>query len=143
MEKRFIDNLISKQTAQTGVIKKEDTTVTFEKDLLENTINDKHLSVYFDFNKPVAIEDSKSAIDLILSYLRNDPRCVLEIYGYSDDANVAGYNSNLSEIRAMNVKAILEEAGIEPSRLFVNPRGADASMTQDSEEAGSAVFTIR
>jgi len=41
----------------------------------------------------------------------------------------------LSNLRATNVKTILEKAGVESSRLNVVGEGADTSIQKDSEAA--------
>lgn len=105
-------------------------------------INDRYFSVYFDFDKAIPIENSTAAIDVILTYLRNNPNSNLEIYGYVDQVVASHCNDNLSDMRAKNVKTILEKAGVEFSRLIIIPKGADASIAEDSEEARRVTFRV-
>ncbi|MCV9929554.1 OmpA family protein [Flavobacterium sp. LS1R49] len=109
--------------------------VVVEKDLMKEMINDKYYSVYFDFNKSTPIENSTAAIDVVLTYLRKNPSASLDILGYADQVGKSEYNEKLSNLRATNVKTILEKSGISPSRLNVIPNGADTSIQKDSEEA--------
>lgn len=130
-----LENLISKQEPKTVIVEKQVAEIPVEKDLVKNMINDRYFSVYFDFNKAVPIENSTAAIDVILNYLRNNPKSNLEIYGNADQIGSSEYNNNLSDLRARNVKEILVKAGVEPSRLVAIARGADASIAKDSDEA--------
>lgn len=130
-----LESLITKQEPKTVVIEKQISTAPDEKDLIKNMINDRYFSVYFDFDKAIPIENSTAAIDVILTYLRNNPKSNLEIYGYADQVGASLYNDNLSDMRAKNVKIILEKAGVESSRLIIIPKGADASIAEDSEGA--------
>ncbi|KFF17903.1 OmpA family protein [Flavobacterium hydatis] len=106
-----------------------------EKDLVKEMINDKYYSVYFDFNKSTPIENSTAAIDVVLTYLRKNPSVSLDIIGYADQVGKSEYNDKLSNLRANNVKTILEKAGISSSRLNVVGKGADTSIEKNSEEA--------
>lgn len=106
-----------------------------DKDIVKDMINDKYYSVYFDFNKSTPIENSTAAIDVVLTYLRKTPSASLDILGYADQVGSSEYNEKLSNLRANNVKTILEKAGISSSRLNVIPNGADTSIQKDSEEA--------
>jgi len=110
-------------------------TVVSDKDLIKEMINAKYYSVYFDFNKSTPIENSTAAIDVILTYLRKNPSASLDIIGYADQVGKSEYNDKLSNLRATNVKTILEKAGVESSRLNVVGEGADTSIQKDSEAA--------
>lgn len=106
-----------------------------DKDLVKNMINDKYFSVYFDFNKSTPAETSTAALDVVLTYLKNNPSASVDLLGYADQVGSSAYNEKLSNARANNVKTILEKAGIASSRINVLPQGADTSIAKDSEEA--------
>lgn len=106
-----------------------------EKDLIKNMINDKYFSVYFDFNKSTPAETSTAALDVVLTYLKNNPSSSVDLLGYADQIGKSEYNEKLSLARANNVKTILEKAGIAPSRINVLAQGADTTIAKDSEEA--------
>jgi OOP family OmpA-OmpF porin len=106
-----------------------------EKDLVKNMINDKYFSVYFDFNKSTPAETSTAALDVVLTYLKNNPSASVDLLGYADQVGKSEYNQKLSLARANNVKTILEKAGIASSRINVVAEGADTSIAKDSEEA--------
>ncbi|MRX69220.1 OmpA-OmpF porin, OOP family [Flavobacterium resistens] len=126
-----------KRTPEKQVIveKPVNNTVVNDKDVVKEMINDKYYSVYFDFNKSTPIENSTSVIDVVLSYLRKNPSASLDIVGHADQVGSSEYNNKLSNLRATNVKTILEKAGISSSRLNVISEGADTSIQKDSEEA--------
>jgi OOP family OmpA-OmpF porin len=106
-----------------------------EKDLIKNMINDKYFSVYFDFNKSTPAETSTAALDVVLTYLKNNPSSSVDLLGYADQVGKSEYNQKLSLARANNVKTILEKAGIASSRINVIAEGADTTIAKDSEEA--------
>jgi len=110
-------------------------TVVSDKDVVKDMINDKYYSVYFDFNKSTPIESSTAAIDVILAYLRKNPSAAIDVVGHADQVGSSEYNNKLANLRATNVKTILEKAGISSSRLNVVSEGADTSIQKDSEEA--------
>jgi OmpA-OmpF porin, OOP family len=107
-----------------------------EKDLIKEMINDKYFSVYFDFNKSTPAPTSTAALDVVLTYLKNNPSSSLDLVGYADQVGgQSEYNRKLSLARANNVKTILEKAGIASSRISVVAEGADTSIAKDSAEA--------
>ncbi|AWK03487.1 flagellar motor protein MotB [Flavobacterium crocinum] len=130
-----LQNQIKSIPQKQVVVEKPVTNTVKEKDVVKEMINDKYYSVYFDFNKTIPIENSTSAIDVILSYLRKNPSASVDIVGHADQVGSSEYNNKLSNIRATNVKTILEKAGIASSRLNVVAEGADTSIQKDSEEA--------
>ncbi|WP_264535545.1 OmpA family protein [Flavobacterium sp. N1736] len=131
-----LDALVKKIPEKQVIIEKPvTTTVVNDKDLLKEMIDAKYYSVYFDFNKATPIENSTAALDVVLTYLRKNPSANLDILGYADQVGSSEYNEKLSNLRANNVKTILEKAGIASSRLNVVAQGADTSIQKDSEEA--------
>ncbi|WPO79969.1 OmpA family protein [Flavobacterium sp. KACC 22761] len=126
-----IKNVPEKQV----IVEKPINNVVAEKDVVKDMINDKYYSVYFDFNKSTPIESSTSAIDVILAYLRKNPSASIDVVGHADQVGSSDYNNKLANLRATNVKTILEKAGISSSRLNVISEGADTSIQKDSEEA--------
>jgi len=131
-----LENLVKKMPEKQVIVEKPvTTTIVNEKDLVKEMIDAKYYSVYFDFNKATPIENSTAAIDVVLTYLRKNPSANLDILGYADQVGSSEYNEKLSNLRANNVKTILEKAGIASSRLNVVAQGADTSIQKDSEEA--------
>jgi len=128
--------LVNKAPEKQVIVEKQvAAAVVVDKDLIKEMINAQYYSVYFDFNKSTPIENSTAAIDVVLNYLRKNPSASLDILGYADQVGSSEYNEKLSNLRANNVKTILEKAGISSSRLNVVPNGADTSIQKDSEEA--------
>ena len=131
-----LENLVKKMPEKQVIVEKQvSAPVVADKDLIREMINAKYYSVYFDFNKATPIENSTAAIDVVLTYLRKNPSASLDILGYADQVGSSEYNDKLSNLRANNVKTILEKAGIASSRLNVVAQGADTSIQKDSEEA--------
>lgn len=140
-----LENQVSDLTAKVKTISEQKPTVIekqvnapapAEKDLIKNMINDKYFSVYFDFNKSTPAETSTAALDVVLTYLKNNPSASVDLIGYADQVGgQSQYNDKLSLARANNVKTILEKAGIASSRINVVAQGADMSIAKESEEA--------
>ncbi|WP_431243416.1 OmpA family protein [Flavobacterium sp. P21] len=131
-----LEEQIKKTPEKQVIIEKPVTnTVVADKDVVKDMVNDKYYSVYFDFNKATPIESSTSAIDVILAYLRKNPSASIDVVGHADQVGSSQYNDKLANLRATNVKTILEKAGISSSRLNVISEGADTSIQKDSEEA--------
>lgn len=131
-----LETLVKKTPEKQVIVEKPvTTTIVNDKDLIKEMIDAKYYSVYFDFNKSTPIENSTAAIDAVLTYLRKNPSANLDIIGYADQVGSAQYNEKLSNLRATNVKTILEQAGISSSRLNVISAGADTSIDKNSDEA--------
>lgn len=133
-----LENTVKNMPAKEVIVEKQVATVVpaaADKDLVKEMINDKYYSVYFDFNKSTPIESATAAIDVVLNYLRKNPSSNVDIIGYADQVGSTEYNEKLSSVRADNIKTILIQAGISPSRLHAFPAGADASIDKNSEEA--------
>ncbi|KAF2515400.1 OmpA family protein [Flavobacterium zhairuonense] len=130
-----LEEQIKKTPEKQVIVEKPINNVIADKDVVKDMINDKYYSVYFDFNKSTPIEASTSAIDVILAYLRKNPSASIDVVGHADQVGSSEYNDKLANLRATNVKTILEKAGISSSRLNVVSEGADTSIQKESEEA--------
>ena len=120
----------------------DSTSLTIQKEVVRDLINDGYVSSYFDFNKSVPTNISTEGIDFVLTYLRKNPASTVEIYGHADEIGKSAYNDKLSDARATSVKKMLMKAGIEESRLKVIAAGVDNSVEASSAEARKLVRRV-
>ena len=110
---------------------------------IKRLINEKYVVVYFDFdvrNKPTAA--SISAINFMVRYLNANPDATADLRGYADELGTNPYNDVLSKDRAVLVKGLLMEAGIDGSRLNPVAQGEDDSVDPKSEVARALVRRV-
>ncbi len=79
--------------------------------------------VYFDFNSAYVKKKERKKIALHSKWLKNRPHISIQIEGYCDEIGSEVYNYDLGERRAMAVKKIFIENGIEEKRLYVVTQG--------------------
>lgn len=107
------------------------------------------IDVYFDFAKATLKQpDSKVAIDIMDTLLRNDPMMKIEIQGHTDSIGTEKANQQLSENRAKSVMNALIAKGIDKSRISAVGYGETKPIADNSTEEGRAanrrvVFVIK
>jgi OOP family OmpA-OmpF porin len=111
-------------------------------DAVKRLVNEGYVSTYFDTNKTQPTNVSTEGIDFIKTYLKNNPKASVDIFGHADEIGTSERNSKLSKARAESVKAILVKAGIDASRLNVLASGEDTSVAADSEGARKLVRRV-
>jgi outer membrane protein OmpA-like peptidoglycan-associated protein len=111
-------------------------------ELITALINGGYVATYFDFDSSTPTKVSNGGIDFILTYLRKNATASVDIIGNADELGKTAYNDKLSNERANNVKSILIEANIDPSRLNVIAAGEDDSVNKDSELARNLVRKV-
>ncbi|HYG16386.1 MAG TPA: OmpA family protein, partial [Bacteroidia bacterium] len=60
---------------------------------------------------------------------KNNPNIKLEVIGNADQTNTDEYNLKLAQRRADNVKKILVQFGVDPSRLITKTNGERVPVT--------------
>jgi len=73
--------------------------------------------INFDTDSDRIKDESKPTLDQIASLLKTKPEWKMTIEGHTDAQGSAEYNQGLSERRATAVKAYLQTAGVEATRL--------------------------
>ena len=111
-------------------------------DAIRRLINEGYVSTYFDTAKTQPTNVSTEGIDFIRTYLKNNPKASVSIYGHADEIGTNERNNKLSQSRAESVKSILVKAGIDASRLNVVSVGEDTSVDKDSEGARKLVRRV-
>lgn len=105
-------------------------------------INEGYICAFFETNKVEPTDISSPGIDFIRTFLKNNPKSSVSIYGHADEIGSSESNISLAEGRAKAVKAILTKSGIEESRLQVVSKGEDNSVQVDSEGARKLVRKV-
>jgi outer membrane protein OmpA-like peptidoglycan-associated protein len=73
---------------------------------------------HFEFNSVVISRDGKTVLDNNALILKNDPKMMIRIAGYTSAAGSDAYNQKLSERRAQSVKDYLvKTGGIDADRI--------------------------
>ena len=108
--------------------------------LAEDIDRTGHVSVYgiyFDFNKADLKPESKPALDEIAKLLKIRPDLKIFVVGHTDNVGKLNYNMGLSRNRANAVvKALVQDYGVDATRLDAHGVGPLAPMAANSTDAG-------
>lgn len=115
---------------------------TSDKGIIKKLINEGYVNVYFQFNSTKPALYSLSAINTLVTYMKDNPSATATLTGYADELGSPEYNKNLSERRAKMVHDVLIASGIDASRLSHNGNGEDASVDKNSEQARQLVRRV-
>ncbi len=92
----------------------------------------------FDAGGAKLLEGIGPTLDVVSSLLRNGDNSKLLIRGHTDDQGSEAYNFALSQQRVAAVLAYLVGAGVDPTRLVVEPRGEVEPIADNSTVDGRA-----
>ncbi|MEN6452778.1 MAG: OmpA family protein [Prolixibacteraceae bacterium] len=109
-------------------------TGTDPNELIAKLINDGYVNIYFDFNS-TKIKGATNTINVLRTYLVNNPNVNVDLLGYADERGTEEYNIKLSQKRADAVAKMLSDAGVDPSRLNAQGKGEDISIDKTTPEA--------
>lgn len=93
--------------------------------------------IEFDFEKATIRPSSQPVLDRAVEILEKYGLRV-RITGHTDDVGTPEFNEELSRQRAEAVKAYLVEAGVDPSRIEIEGRGATEPLAPNDSEANRA-----
>ena len=99
--------------------------------LNENTVN-------FGFDSSDLTANAKSNLDKIAKVFIDNPKTLINIYGYTDSVGKDEYNMKLSRSRANAVKAYLVSKGIASSRLTSQGKGLEEPIADNTTAEGRA-----
>ena len=83
-------------------------------------------------------EPSRAVLDKVAETLIKNPEVKVEVAGYTDDRGDSGFNQSLSQKRAESVKAYLQTAGVQASRMTAKGYGEDSPVEDNSTGTGRA-----
>lgn len=96
-------------------------------------------NIHYATNSAELMEESKIVIEEFISFLKEYPNITIEIRGHTDNVGNAASNLALSTDRAFTVRAVLEQGGIEKSRIVgCRGFGADKPLVANDTEANRA-----
>ena len=104
-------------------------------EFISQLINQGYVNIYFDFNSTKIEKSSVNGINVLRTYLKNNPGVSVTLTGYADEKGTEEYNQKLSQKRAEVVADLLRKSGIDKSRLHTEGRGEDTSVDMNSPEA--------
>ncbi len=81
-------------------------------------------NLFFDSNQATLKPRSRTELDRLVEFLRQDPKLRVEVAGHTDNVGTAAANLSLSERRAQAVLAYLSAHGVPPARLRAHGYGA-------------------
>lgn len=110
------------------------------------TVNLK--DVLFEQGKTTLLSPSYPELDLVVSFLKSNPKVRIELAGHTDNRGIPAQNVKLSQARVDKVKAYLVSKGIEKRRISGKGYGGSIPIaSNDSEETRQlnrrVEFTIR
>lgn len=129
-EKYFADNYSSSSSQLSPA----------DSNTVKGMINSGYVAVYFDFDK--STPKSTDAIGFILTYLNSNPNATVTVNGYADTVGSSSYNQRLSSKRANKVAKMLEKAGVSSSRISVDAKGEDGSVSGRNQFARKVTFQV-
>lgn len=80
-------------------------------------------AVYFDYDSSELSAAEVESLKTSLKVLRLYPSLALSLQGFTDSLGNANYNMKLAQRRISTVKTYLEQEGIAPTRIFLQPIG--------------------
>lgn len=79
--------------------------------------------VFFTADSAALDENAASLVSEVAERAKANPSAPVRIRGFTAPEGSAGFNRSLAEARARNVADVLVAAGIDRSRIRVEPRG--------------------
>ncbi len=79
--------------------------------------------VHFEFDKANIKREYLPYLNVIVRYLKNNPKLLVKIIGYTDSIGTKSYNDKLAMRRAKAVKNYLVKHGISPKRIEILGKG--------------------
>lgn len=96
-------------------------------------------NVFFDFNSTDLLPQSQVELHKLVRFLTSNPKLRVEIRGHTDAEGTAGYNTDLSNRRALAVRKFLTDAGVAPERLLAKGYGEGVPIATNDTEAGRSL----
>jgi len=114
-------------------------------DMTAELINNGFLNIYFASNSTSVESLYIKNVAYLKSYMEKNPEAKVTLTGYADEQGTNEYNHSLSEKRANVVAKLLQDSGIDASRINVDFKG-EVFMASESnisrEMKRKVTFTI-
>ena len=95
-------------------------------------------NLFFDSNQATLKPRSRTELDRLVEFLRQDPALRVEVAGYTDNVGTPAANLTLSQRRAQAVLGYLAGHGIAAARLRAHGYGESKPLTANDSEATRA-----
>jgi OOP family OmpA-OmpF porin len=130
---------------QTQTMKELEMNFSLQPVEVGTTINLK--SVLFVQSKPVLLEESYDELDMVVDFMKQNPKVEIELAGHTDNRGRSDQNMKLSRERVNTVKEYLVKKGIEGKRISGKGYGGTRPITENVDEETRAMnrrveFTI-
>lgn len=102
------------------------------QNLKENIQNQYDANVFFDFNSDVVTIQSYKKILKVCNILKKYPDLQVQVAGHADDTGKKDYNYRLAHLRALAVRNVLIEQGVNPDRIIVSSYGSNEPLAQNN-----------
>lgn len=93
-------------------------------------------NIFFDFNQYTLKDKSRTELEKITRFLKDNPALKVEIGGHTDNVGSVAYNQQLSEKRAQAVNKYLQQNGISSNRLVAKGYGQERPVADNKTEEG-------
>ena len=93
-------------------------------------------NIFFDFNQYTLKEKSRTELEKVTKFLKDNATVRVEIGGHTDNVGSIPYNQQLSEKRAEAVKNFLQQNGISSTRLIAKGYGQERPVADNKTEEG-------
>jgi outer membrane protein OmpA-like peptidoglycan-associated protein len=91
--------------------------------------------VLFEQGKTVLLSQSYPELDLVVAFLKSNPKVKIELSGHTDNRGIPGQNLKLSQARVEKVKDYLVSKGISKNRITGKGYGGSKPIaSNDTEE---------
>ncbi len=90
----------------------------------------------FALNSAELKPQSKTMLADLVTFMTKFPQSTVEVVGYTDSSGSASYNQKLSEKRAKSVAEVLQEQGIDSSRITARGEGENNPIASNETREG-------
>lgn len=91
-------------------------------------------SVLFERGAPKLLPESDQELDVVVSFLKSNPKIKIELAGHTDNRGVQSDNVKLSQQRVNKVKEYLVSKGIDPKRITGKGYGGAVPIASNETE---------
>lgn len=95
-------------------------------------------NIYYNTNSAELMPESKDVVNEFAEYLKEHPTIKIEVQGHTDNVGNAASNLALSTDRAFTVYALLQDKGIDKSRLSFKGYGPNKPVASNDSPEGRA-----
>jgi len=103
-------------------------------DIAAELINNGLVNIYFKFNSTIVESSSTNNVAFLKNYMEKNPDAKVTLLGFADEKGTSEYNQILSQKRADVVAKLLQNSGIDASKIKAEGKG-EFSIDPNSSDA--------